>query len=68
MQLPTVISLSDTATLNELMRHGITIDDLLARGEYVWNYRASEPKGKPVAQAKTETTEKGQAAKQRNLL
>lgn len=34
LTLPDTIALNDTALLNAMMKEGITIDDLLARGEY----------------------------------
>jgi len=34
MTLPGTIALNDTALLNAMIAEGITIDDLLARGEY----------------------------------
>ena len=34
LTLPDTIALNDTALLNAMMKEGITIDDLLASGEY----------------------------------
>lgn len=68
MQLPTTISLSDTAILNELIAHGITIDDLIASGAYMWGGVTKQPKVRPEAKTTTATTEKNPAAKQRTLI
>ena len=65
MQLPTTISLSDTALLKQLAAHGILISDLIASGEYRWGGATEQPKAKQ----ETKTAVKKQAVKkQRNLL
>lgn len=41
MTLPDTIALNDTALLNAMISEGITIDDLLARGEYKFDNGAA---------------------------
>jgi len=41
MNLPDTIALNDTALLNAMISEGITIDDLLARGEYKFDNGAA---------------------------
>lgn len=59
MTLPDTIALNDTALLSAMMKEGITIDDLLARGEYKFDdtakyFKEAEPVAE-VAPAKTKT-------------
>lgn len=52
MTLPNTIALNDTALLNAMIAEGITIDDLLARGEYKFDNGAAYFKeAEPVAEA-----------------
>ncbi len=57
MTLPDTIALNDTALLNAMISEGITIDDLLARGEYKFDNGAAYFK----EAAPTEATEQPKA-------
>lgn len=53
MTLPDTIALNDTALLNAMIKEGITIDDLLARGEYKFDrgaayFKEVEPVAEPI--------------------
>ena len=58
MTLPDTIALNDTALLNAMIKEGITIDDLLARGEYRFDSGAAYFKeaSEPVAEAAPDKT------------
>lgn len=58
MILPDTIDLSDTALLNAMIGEGITIDDLLASGEYKFDngsayFKAAPPTEAELPKAKT---------------
>lgn len=57
MNLPDTIALNDTALLTAMMKNGITIDDLLARGEYKFDSGSAYFKeAAPVEVAETPKT------------
>lgn len=75
MTLPDTIALNDTALLNAMMKEGITIDDLLARGEYKFGsdsgavyFKEAEPVAEATpAKTKTKQTKVGADSMQGGL-
>ena len=72
MTLPDTIDLSDTALLNAMIGEGITIDDLLASGEYKFDngsayFKAAPPTEAELPKTKAKKTKSGADSMQGGL-